>query len=173
MDLSPFLTAAGRPARAGILGAALFAALAVFAFGPALAAGPFAGMQGTWAGGGTISNKDGTKERMSCQVQYTTADDGNNLQQTLRCSSASYQFHVNAYVKSNGGSLSGNWSETTRNVSGPISGSVSGNRINIHVGTGSAFSATMTMVTNGGRQSVTIVPKGTDITQISVSVGKG
>ncbi len=165
-------SAAGRPTFAGILGAAFFTVLQFLSLDRAQAAGPFDGMQGSWSGSGSISNKDGTKERMACQVQYLVVDGGTNLQQSLRCSSPSYQFHVNAFVKANGGSLSGNWSETTNNVSGSIGGNVSGRRITINVNGGNAFSASMIIVTNGSRQSVTITPKGTSVVGVSVTVAK-
>src|SRR5256885_12689 len=74
----------------------------------AAASGPFAALAGIWAGGGTISLQNGTKERLRCRVQYVVTQEGNNLQQALSCSSDSYKFQVNAYVNVKGGSLSGN-----------------------------------------------------------------
>ena len=140
----------------------------------AVAAGPFDGLQGSWAGSGTIAMNDGTRQRMQCRVQYTIAADGSNLQQALRCKSDSQEFHVNAYVAANGSALSGNWTETSRNVTGSVSGHVSGNRIAIKVAAGGdAFSATMVLVTTGNKQAVTIEPKGTDVSRIAVTLARG
>jgi hypothetical protein len=138
----------------------------------AAAAGPFAGLAGVWTGGGTISLQNGTKERLRCRVQYVVTQDGTNLQQAMSCSSDSYKFQVNAYVNVKGGSLSGSWSEVTRDVTGSISGKVDGSRIFVSVAAGSAFSARMTMITSGNSQSVDIKPKGTDVTDVSVKVSK-
>src|SRR4051812_31193443 len=75
------------------------ASLPAFVPVPAQAeAGPFATLSGVWTGGGTVSLENGTKERLRCRVQYVTTNEGNNLQQSLNCDSASYHFHVNAYV---------------------------------------------------------------------------
>jgi len=135
--------------------------------------GPFDGLDGVWSGTGTISVADGTKERLRCRVQYLVQRDGTNLQQALRCSSDSYQFQVNAYVNADKGMLSGNWTEVTRNVSGRITGHADKGRIQVSVAMGGAFSAKMSMTTSGKRQSVTIQPKGTDVTQVSVTLTKG
>jgi hypothetical protein len=135
-------------------------------------AGPFAALAGVWTGGGTISLKNGTKERLRCRVQYVVTNEGSNLQQALSCSSSSYKFQVNAYVNVKGGSLTGNWTEVTRNASGTISGKASPGKIFVSVDAGGAFSARMTMITTGSSQSVSIKPKGVDVTDVSVSVSK-
>ncbi len=135
--------------------------------------GPFAALAGVWTGGGTISLENGTKERLRCRVQYVVTNDGSNLQQALNCSSASYKFQVNTYLNVKGGSLTGNFTEVTRNVTGTISGRASGGQISVSVSAGSAFSAHMTLVTSGGSQSVEIKPKGTDVTDVSVRMSKG
>ena len=98
----------------------LLAVAMLAAPGAALAAGPFAGLDGYWVGTGTVSLRSGTKERMRCKAQYTVNAEGSNLQISLTCDSDTYKFHVNSYVNAAGGSLSGNWSETTRNVSGRV-----------------------------------------------------
>jgi hypothetical protein len=136
------------------------------------ASGPFEGLDGVWSGTGTITLANGTKERLRCRVQYLVQREGTNLQQALRCSSDSYQFQVNAYVNSNKGTLSGNWTEVTRNVSGRITGRADKGRIQVSVAMGGDFSAKMSMSTTGKRQSVNIQPKGTDVTQISITLTK-
>jgi hypothetical protein len=134
--------------------------------------GPFTALAGVWTGGGTISLQNGTKERLRCRVQYVVTNEGTNLQQALNCSSDTYRFQVNAYVNEKGGSLSGNWTEVTRNVSGGISGRAEPGKILISVAAGNAFSARMNLVTSGSSQSVDIRPKGSDITDVSVKLSK-
>jgi hypothetical protein len=163
-----------RPAQAfAFAAAALIVSLPALAPVPAAAdTGSFAALAGVWTGGGTIALDNGTKERLRCRVQYVVTNSGTNLQQALSCSSVTYKFQVNAYVNDKGGSLSGNWTEVTRNASGTVSGRASGSQISIGVAAGGAFSAHMNLVTSGGSQSVDIKVKGSDITDVSVSLSK-
>jgi hypothetical protein len=73
----------------------------------------------------------------------------------LRCASDSYNFSLVGDVASDGRAVYGSWSETTRNVSGTVSGRVSGDRIQM-VARGDRFSASLSLVTHGNRQSVAI-----------------
>ncbi len=123
----------------------------------AYAGGPFAGFDGSWSGSGTVSMDSGTKERMRCTAQYLVKDSDNNLQQHISCTSPSYEFKVNTYVDHSAGSLSGYWEELKNNVRGTVAGGVNGGRVHVLL-KGSAFSATMDLVTRGSSQSVTIAP---------------
>ncbi len=155
--------------------AAVIAAIAtISATAPSAAdSQPFAGFDGAWSGDGTISLADGSKERIRCRNQYVVGEGGSSLQQALRCASDSYQFQVNTYVDADSsGALSGNWTEVTRNVSGPVTGRIEAGRVAVSVGSVSTFSATMSIVTNGGRQEVKIEPKGTDVTLVAISLDK-
>src|ERR1700674_1894979 len=87
----------------------------------AQAAAPFAGMAGSWSGGGRIDLQDGTSERIRCRASYAVGGGGSTMQQQLRCASDSYRFDVSSTVESRAGSLSGSWSELTRNLTGQIS----------------------------------------------------
>jgi hypothetical protein len=108
-----------------MLVAAACASLAVSGFNanaqPA-AAGGFARLAGTWSGTGTISLANGTDERIRCRVYYNVDTTGTNLRQTLRCASDSYRLDVDSNLVDAGGSVSGSWSETTRNVAGDFTG---------------------------------------------------
>jgi hypothetical protein len=57
------------------------------------------------------------------------SENGTRLQQNLRCASDSYRFDVNSNVVSDGGALTGSWSEINRNVFGNLSGRVNGSQI--------------------------------------------
>jgi len=133
---------------------------------------PFAGLAGTWSGGGRIYLETGTTERIRCRASYAVGGGGSTLQQQLRCASDSYRFEVNSSVESRGGTLSGSWSEMTRNVSGQISGRAAVGRIQARVDAG-VFAADLTVNTSGNQQSVAIVPQGADIRIVAVTMRRG
>lgn len=148
-------------------------ALAAALAGPAevgAAAGPFEGLEGVWTGDGTLTYASGTKERLSCRVQYVQSNP-NNLQQALRCAADSYNFQINAYFDSANGKLSGNWSELVNNVSGSVSGTVGSGRINGDL-KGPGFVATLAVVTKGDRQTVNIQAAIQEIRAVSIEVRK-
>ncbi len=135
--------------------------------------GPFSGLAGHWSGGGAITLSDGSTERIHCRATYAVAATGAALNQTLSCASSSYNLHVTANVVSNGGGVSGSWSEATHSVSGSISGRANSSDIQAYV-SGAGFVASIGIRTHGGGQSVTIRPQsGTDVRAVSVSLRKG
>lgn len=155
---TPMILQLNRGGVARTAAAALFFVAALFAVAerPASAAeGPFAGLAGSWSGAGTVSLSDGGRERIRCRATYTVGDGGSSLQQSLRCASDSYHFDLRSNVTVEGGSLSGSWSESTRNLNGRVSGRSRGNQIDALV-EAAGFSATITIVTHDGRQSVSI-----------------
>jgi hypothetical protein len=150
------------------LAAAIFAAITLNA-GDALA-GPFTSLQGKWVGGGTISMRDGTRERIRCRASYSVPPSGNSLTQVLLCASDSYKFDVNSTVSEQGGAISGSWTETTRNATGSVTGRVRGPVIEVLV-TGVGFSAGISILTRGGAQAVAIKPQGgTDVAGVAVTL---
>ena len=108
---------------AAALRAAIFAAALLHSPAPSHAQkGPFVGLSGGWSGGGFIRLASGQRERLRCRANYHVDENGTRLQQSLRCASDSYRFDVNSNIVSEGGALTGSWSETSRNVSGSVSG---------------------------------------------------
>jgi len=140
--------------------------------GHAAPAGPFAGMAGSWSGAGSIKMTNGGQEQLRCRANYQVGSGGSQMQLSLRCASDGYNFNLAGDVESDGRAVSGSWSETTRNVSGTVSGRVSGDRIQV-VARGGSFSANLSLVTRGNRQSVAIQPQGTEISEVSVTLAKG
>jgi hypothetical protein len=152
------------------LRAAIFAAALLHSPAPSHAQhGPFAGLSGSWSGGGFIRLASGQRERLRCRANYQVAENGTRLQQSLRCASDSYRFDVNSNIVSEGGALTGSWSETSRNVSGSVSGRVNGSQIQARID-GAGFSASLVVNTRGDRQFVTIESPGHEVTEVSVTL---
>jgi hypothetical protein len=114
--------------------------------------------------------RDGTRERIRCRANYSIASGGDSLTQVLLCASDSYKFDVNSTVAEQGGSISGNWTETTRNATGNVTGEVRGPVIEVLV-TGVGFSAGISILTRGAMQAVAIKPQGgTDVVDVRVNL---
>src|SRR5258708_3030792 len=56
--------------------------------------GPFAGMAGNWAGGGTVTLDDGSSERIRCRASYQVG--GARMTMSLTCASDAYRFILQA-----------------------------------------------------------------------------
>jgi hypothetical protein len=127
-------------------------------FGPATShaqSAPFAGMAGVWAGSGNITLDDGSSERIRCRATYAVGAGGNGLNQSLTCASDSYRFNLQSNVTARGGSLSGTWTESSRNVSGELQGSGGNGNFQV-VASAPGFNANISLRTSGNKQSVTI-----------------
>jgi hypothetical protein len=136
--------------RLSIAAAVLFA---TSLFGPASRAqsGPFAGMAGNWAGGGTVTLDDGSKERIRCRASYAVA--GPNMDMTLTCASDFYKFNLQASVVDQGGAVSGNWTESSRNIGGSLEGRGGGGNFAVVASTAN-FNANISLRTVGNKQSI-------------------
>jgi hypothetical protein len=132
--------------------------------------GPFAGFDGAWSGNGTVSLSDGSSERLRCRAVYQVDGSGLVLKQTLRCASDSYKFDLSSDVTSHGDHITGNWSETNRNVSGSLLGTAGNGKIDVKVES-AAFNATLTLRTTGNKQTVQISSQG-DIRGVSITMVK-
>ena len=117
--------------------------------------GPFAGLAGVWSGGGTVTLDDGSTERIRCRATYAVGNGGNGLNQSLTCASDSYRFNLASNVVSSGGSLSGTWSESSRNVSGNLEGRASNGNFQL-IASAPGFTANISLMTRGNKQSVVI-----------------
>lgn len=117
--------------------------------------GPFGRIAGQWSGSGIIEFSDGSREPIKCKAAYDVIEDRRNLQLSIRCASDSYSFELRGSATSNGGSITGVWSEVTRQVAGTLSGRVDEGRLQA-IAESPAFSANLTLVTHGDRQTVAI-----------------
>jgi hypothetical protein len=132
--------------------------------------GPFVGLSGAWVGTGRITMKSGANERIRCRAKHSTSPSGADLHQELLCASDSYKFDVNSNVVSDrNGSIEGTWTETSRNVTGHVSGRVANGAIRTTVQAPS-FSANLLLEIRGNRQTVSIAPEGVDVKQVSITL---
>ena len=159
--------------RRALVGSALLAGLAL-SLAPAHAernAGPFADFVGQWAGNGTISLANGSSERIRCQAAYAPGTDSNNLRSLLRCASDSFKFELASDVVDQAGRLSGAWKEVTRDVSGPVTGSVTRGELKAQIDM-PGFAARLTIATQGNRQVVSMSSQGTDLTGVAITLNR-
>jgi hypothetical protein len=132
--------------------------------------GPFAGFSGAWSGNGTVALSDGTTERIRCKADYKVDGTGLGLKQSLHCASDSYKFDLSSDVQSQGDRISGYWSEASRNVNGSLQGTAGGGRIEVFV-QAAGFAASLTLQTNGNKQTVEISSKG-EIKGVNITMVK-
>src|ERR1700744_6376933 len=138
--------------------------------GNAQSSNPFAGFNGTWSGNGTVSLSDGTTERIRCRADYKVDGGGQNLKQSLRCASDSYKIDLSREGPSEGGQISGNGTESSRNLNGELHGTAGGGQIEVFV-EANGFAANLTLRTSGNRQTVQISSKG-DIRGVNITMVK-
>jgi hypothetical protein len=139
--------------RLPIAAAFLFAAAISISPSHAQSGGPFAGMEGRWAGGGTVGLDDGSTERIRCRAAYAVA--GPRMSLTLTCASDAYKFNLAGDVIDQGGAVSGNWSESSRNVSGTLQGRGGNGNFQV-LASAPGFNANISLTTRGNRQSIVI-----------------
>jgi hypothetical protein len=160
-----------RASKATVIAVALSFFAAYSQQGAAAASTPFAGLSGSWSGGGTVTLSGGANERIRCRAMYVVGNGGNQLQQSLRCASDSFTFELKSDVNHTAGQISGNWTEVTRNVGGRISGQASSGKIQALVD-GPAFAANLALTMQGDRQSVLIRSDSTAVTQVSITLNR-
>jgi hypothetical protein len=115
--------------------------------------GPFAGLAGTWSGGGSVTLDDGSRERIRCRATYQVA--GAKMTMSLTCASDAYKFNLAANVVDEGGQVSGQWTESSRNVSGVLQGRGGGGNFQVVAST-AGFNANISLRTVGPKQTVTM-----------------
>ncbi|HWL19560.1 MAG TPA: hypothetical protein VNS33_07840 [Bradyrhizobium sp.] len=158
----------GQAIKAAGVGAALMLSVSA---GHAQSVGPFAGFDGNWSGTGTVALSDGTTERIRCKADYKVNGTGLGLKQSLHCASDSYKFDLSSDVTSQGGRISGNWTEASRNIFGNLQGTAGGGQIEVFV-EANGFAANLTLRTTGNKQTVQINSKG-EIRGVNITMVKG
>ena len=148
----------------------LVAALFSGALSWGAAAEPIAELAGFWSGNGAVTLASGNTERVKCQVFYK-ADGGPQLRQTLRCASTDYVINATADLQVRGGQVTGSWEEKTYAAKGEVTGRFSGEAFNLTI-TGANFSAAMNVTLSSCKQSISITPKGLDVTKVTIGLAK-
>jgi len=121
--------------------------------------GPFASLDGWWGGIGRLRFKDGKTEDVKCRATYfIEGEGGNELNQTIRCASASGKIEVKSAIRHAEGKLTGAWNEVMYNVNGVLEGEVTprGYRVTVKGTEGTTLSANMDIIVKDKRQMVEI-----------------
>ena len=165
MSATPFSLRAP-PLKAFGLAAAIVLAAAQ---SEALAGGPFQKFAGEWSGGGQIVGSNGRSESIRCRAEYVEAKDGAALNQTIVCASESFKLDIHSYAEASGESLQGYWRETGRDLSGHMTGRISGGRFEGEI-VAPTFTATISLASNGRTQTLSIRPRGGDISDVRIEL---
>jgi hypothetical protein len=127
--------------------------------------GPFAALAGSWSGGGQVNMSDGSVDRLRCKATYSVGGGGATATLNLRCASDSYNFDLTGNVRSQGGTVSGTWTEATRGIGGTVSGTAAPNGISLQV-------AGLALSVNGNKQAISISAPASEIRSASISLTK-
>ncbi len=138
---------------------------------PAQGGGPFAPFAGSYRGGGVVVGTNGQRERLSCRDHGAVGDGGQSLSERMVCASDSYRFDIRTHAVAEGGSVRGEWQETTRGASGQFTGRVGPGRFNGSV-QGGGFSAQFSLRASGRRQFFVLRPQGADVASVEVTLSR-
>ncbi|MCH9807494.1 MAG: hypothetical protein K0U74_07170 [Alphaproteobacteria bacterium] len=154
----------------GAMLAGLVSMLAVFTVGSA-GAGSVDKLAGRWSGWGAVKMSNGSTEQLKCIATYFVKNSGGNVDQNLRCASASYSIDAKANYIINGEALSGSWEERKHSARGAVNGKVTNDGFRLSV-KGDTFSANMIVTSSKCKQSISIRPQGLNVSQISIGLRK-
>ncbi|MBV8289454.1 MAG: hypothetical protein JOZ35_21285 [Hyphomicrobiales bacterium] len=134
-------------------------------------ASPFQKFVGAWTGGGQIIATNGHREAIRCRAEFSVAKAGSALNQAIVCASESFKLNITTYAEAAGETVQGYWREATRDVSGHLTG---------HIGDGvfdgeisaAAFTASISLTSNGRSQAVSIKPRGGDVSDVRIELGR-
>lgn len=111
----------------------------------------FMALKGTWRGGGSVQMSSGGKESISCRATYTPSSEA-AMTMTTQCATSAGSYSANVSVSRRGNGISGSWSDSYG--SGTLRGTVNGTRINVTMFKDGVKDTTMSITTNGNKQSV-------------------
>jgi hypothetical protein len=130
---------------------------------------PFRNFLGQWSGKGQVVGSDGHRESIRCRAEYSSAKDGEALNQTIVCASESFKFDITSYVEASGESVQGTWREVTRDVSGSLTGRIAENLFSGQISS-ITFTAAISLTSNGRTQAVSIRPSGGDVADVRIEL---
>lgn len=156
------------------LGGALAAcSVAALVSGSAVATptAPLDHLSGRWSGWGAVTLTSGKSEQVKCIATYFVKDSGGQLEQNLRCASATYRIDAKTELQVASDQVRGRWEERTYATSGEVTGRLTGSGFNLSI-RGDTFTAAMAVATSTCRQSINIAPEGTEIRRIAIGLDK-
>ena len=157
------------PRAIGVIAISALFALVSHSVLAAPADSPFAALQGSWSGTGTVMMSNGTKERIRCDAKHRIGATSDELRLELTCASDSYKFNLQSQITHSAGTIAGNWFETTRATGGAISGRIAGNQINVRA-EGQTFNALLSVTTRGDRQAISIQSPGSEMSDVTITL---
>jgi hypothetical protein len=135
----------------------------------ALPASPFQKFIGEWRGGGEIVASNGHRESIRCRAEYAEAKNGSALSQAIVCASESFKLNIKSYAEASGESVQGYWSEAARDLSGHLTGRIQEGRFEGEI-SAPAFTAAISLTSNGRSQAVSIKPRGGDVSDVRIAL---
>ena len=137
--------------------------------GPAIAAGPFSGLEGTWSGSGSVKLENGATERLKCKGYYTSKG-GGGLGMAINCGNASFKINMRATLASSGSQITGSWEEREFNQAGEVAGKATNSGFSLKFS--GAIAGSMTVSTTGNSQTVSISTGGPGFTGVNLQFAK-
>ena len=132
-------------------------------------AGVLDGLDGSWAGGGSVTFDGGSKEKLRCNGYYKSG--GEDLSMAIKCASAGgAKIELRGTMKNTGGKVSGAWEERTYNAGGDIAGSASAG--NLKVGITGTITGTMSLSFSQSSQTVAISTTGSTLRSVNISFNR-
>lgn len=131
----------------------------------------YAAIAGYWKGPGNIEFDAGASEALACKAYYGAAPQANRLSIVLRCASPSNKIELRAKLALEGVRLTGTWEERTFNASGTATGQAADGKISLTID-GGGFTATMLVLQEGGKQSVSITAQGVAFKAVNVVLNR-
>ena len=125
---------------------------------------------GSWSGYGWIKLANGNRERLKCSVGYEGRA-GGQINETLRCNSASYRLNGTGWLVFDGASITGTWSERNFGVAGSLSGQAGGGGMALTLSS-ATFTADLTARVSRCTHSIDIAVSSSVISAISVSLSR-
>jgi len=134
--------------------------------------GPFAEFAGSWRGGGHIVSTNGSAETINCRARNEISQGGAAISEGLVCASDSARFDVRFTAVADGGNVTGNWQESTRNVGGTLQGQITDGAFEGTV-SGGGLTLQVSYRTNGRALMVEIGINAGGIDKVEVSMRHG
>ena len=134
-------------------------------------ANPLGELPGRWSGTGAIRLTNGTTQNVKCVATYFVTGGGANIAQNLRCAGPSYKIDTHANLVVRGGQVTGSWEERQYAQTGAVTGRMTSNGFSLQI-SGAQFTAALQLTSAACKQSLSITPKGFDISRISIGLAK-